>query len=230
MAQWAHATMSDTQPDAEETGRAVHEVETRYFDLAIDLLCVLDFSGHFKRLNPAWERTLGFTREELMAKRFIEFVHPEDRERTLGQNRDVRGGGQARSFENRYLCKDGSYRWLLWNAAPDAARQVIYGFARDMTERKRAEQERERLLKKLQAAVAEVRTLRSFLPICAYCKRIRDDKNYWQSVEAYLSTHTDTRFSHGICPSCFTKRVEPQLKRAKKQSTSRARRTTRPRA
>lgn len=212
--------MADTPAETEETRRALLELETRYFDLAIDMLCVLDFNGYFKRLNPAWERTLGFTREELMAKRFIEFVHPDDRERTLGQNRDVRGGGQARSFENRYLCKDGSYRWLLWNAAPDESRQVIYGFARDMTEHKRAEQERERLFKKLQAAVAEVRTLRGFLPICTYCKRIRDDENYWQSVEAYISKHTGTHFSHGICPSCYAKRVEPQLKRAKKKQSA----------
>ena len=55
-----------------------------------------------------------------MSKPFIEFVHPDDRARTLDQNRDVRGGGQARAFENRYLCKDGSYRWLLWNATPDS--------------------------------------------------------------------------------------------------------------
>src|SRR6476660_897052 len=87
------------------------EFEQRFFDLSIDMLCVLDLSGYFKRLNAAWESTLGFTREELMAKPFIEFVHPDDRERTLGQNRDVRTGGQARLFENRYLCKDGSYRW-----------------------------------------------------------------------------------------------------------------------
>ena len=57
-----------------------------------------------------------------MSRPFIEFVHPDDRERTLAQNGEVRGGGQALGFENRYLCKDGSYRWLLWNAAPDARR------------------------------------------------------------------------------------------------------------
>ena len=118
-----------------------------------------------------------------MSKPFIDFVHPDDRERTLGQNRQVRGGGQARSFENRYLCKDGSYRWLLWNAAPDSSHGVIYSVARDITERKRAEEERERLVKELQAALAEVGTLQGILPICSYCKRIRDDENYWESVD-----------------------------------------------
>ena len=194
-----------------ETNEDAREHDARFFELSIDMLCFLDFSGYFKRLNPAWEATLGFSRDELMAKRFIEFVHPDDRERTLGQNRQVRGGGQARAFENRYLCKDGSYRWLLWNATPDFGRKVIYGVARDITERKRAEDEREMLVRQLQGALAEVRTLRGFLPICAYCKSIRDDENYWQSLEAYLSKHTDTQLTHGICPACYAKFVASQL-------------------
>jgi CheY-like chemotaxis protein len=81
----------------------------------------------------------------------------------------------------------------------------------------------------LQEALSNVRQLSGLLPICAYCKRIRDDKNYWQSVEAYLSQHTETRFSHGICPSCYAKRVEPQLRRAKKKATASTRRTDRAR-
>ena len=75
--------------------REARALEDRFFALSIDMLCFLDFTGYFKRLNPAWERTLGFTRDELMSKPFIEFVHPDDRERTLRQNREVRGGGRA---------------------------------------------------------------------------------------------------------------------------------------
>jgi PAS domain S-box-containing protein len=183
----------------------------RYFAVSIDMLCQLGFDGYFKRLNPAWERTLGFTIEELKSRPFIEFVHPDDRERTLGQNARVRAGGQAIGFENRYLCKDGSCRWLLWNAAPEFGEQTIYSVARDITAKKQAEEERERLVRELRAALAEVRTLREIIPICSYCKKIRDDENYWQSVESYISKHTNTRFSHGICPSCFEKLVEPEL-------------------
>ena len=183
--------------------RAIHQLEDRFFENSIDMLCFLDFSGHFKRLNPAWERTLGFTREELMSRPFIEFVHPDDRERTLKQNAQVRGGGQALAFENRYLCKDGSYRWFLWNAAPDPAEKVIYSVARDVTARKQAEEEREQLVRELQAALAEVKTLREILPICSYCRKIRDDENHWHTVENYLSRHTEARFSHSICPSCM---------------------------
>jgi PAS domain S-box-containing protein len=199
------------RPTGDGTHPQLLELENRFFDLSIDLLCFLDFNGYFKRLNPAWERTLGFTRAELMSKPFIEFVHPDDRERTLNQNREVRSGGHALFFENRYMCKDGSYRWFLWNAAPDTGQRVIYSVARDITSRKQADEERERLLAELQAALSEVKTLRSFLPICSYCKSIRDDENYWHSVEMYISTHTNTQFSHGICPACYASRVAPQL-------------------
>ena len=94
--------------------------ESRFFVLSIDMLCIAQFSGYFLKLNPAWEKTLGFSREELQSKPMFEFVHPDDRERTLAQNRRVRAGGQALAFENRYLCKDGSYRWLLWNATAES--------------------------------------------------------------------------------------------------------------
>lgn len=194
-----------------DAARAVHEVEDRFFANSIDMLCFLDFNGYFKRVNPAWERTLGFTRQELMSQPFIEFVHPDDRERTLTQNARVKGGAQALAFENRYLCKDGSYRWLRWNAAPDSAEQVIYSVARDITASKQAEDEREQLVRELQAALAEVKTLREILPICSYCRKIRDDENYWHTVEAYVARHTKTRFSHGICPSCLATEVESQL-------------------
>jgi PAS domain S-box-containing protein len=199
----------------DETNKQARELEECFFAVSIDMLCFLDFSGYFKRLNPAWEKTLGFTREELLSKPFIEFVHPDDRERTLKQNSKVRAGGQALSFENRYLCKDGSYKWLLWNAAPDFDKQVIYSVARDITERKQAEEEREKLVRELQAALAEVKVLQEILPICSYCKRIRNDENYWHTVEAYISLHTNTRFSHGICPSCYKDVVEPQLRKMK---------------
>lgn len=178
-------------------------MEHRFFELSLDLLCFADFSGYFRRLNPAWETTLGFTCAELMARPSIEFVHPDDSERTLAQNLDVRAGKAARAFENRYRCKDGTYRWLLWNASPDVDRQVIYSVARDVTARKQAEAERERLVLQLQAALAEVKALQAYLPICSYCRKVRDDENYWHNVEAYITKHTGSQFSHGVCPDCY---------------------------
>jgi PAS domain S-box-containing protein len=210
------AAIAASEADA-ITAMKVHELEDRFFAVSIDMLCSLDFNGYFKRLNPAWERTLGFTRKELMSRPFIEFVHPDDRQRTLEQNAAVRGGGKALSFENRYLCKDGSYRWLRWNAAPDFGENIIYSMARDITESRRAEEEREQLLSELQAAMAEVKTLRAILPICSYCRKIRDDENHWHTVESYISRHTTTQFTHGICPTCMASQVESLDKKAKRK-------------
>ena len=190
-------------------------LQDRFFDLSIDMLCVAHFSGYFLKLSAAWERTLGFTREELQSRRMFDFVHPDDRERTLEQNRIVRSGGQALDFENRYICKDGSYRWFRWNATADMNHQLIYSLARDITESKRAEEQRERLVRELQDALGEVKELREILPICMYCKSIRNDQNYWQSLETYLANHTKTQLSHGICPACYQNVFKPQLDSAK---------------
>ena len=88
---------------------------------------------------------------------------------------------------------------------------MIYSVARDVTARKQAEEERERLVQQLQAALAEVKTLQEILPICSYCRKIRDDEDYWHTVESYVSRHTNTRFSHSICPECYATEVVPQL-------------------
>ena len=89
---------------------------------------------------------------------------------------------------------------------------MIYSVARYITARMQAEEEREQLVAELQAALAEVRTLRELLSICSYCKRIEDEER-WVTVERYVSTHTKTQFSHGICPTCYDDHVKPQLKR-----------------
>jgi hypothetical protein len=81
---------------------------------------------------------------------------------------------------------------------------------RDITAAKLSEQERERLIKELQDALAEVRTLSGFLPICSSCKKIRDDTGYWNQIEAYISKHTQADFSHSLCPKC-AKKLYPDL-------------------
>jgi len=68
----------------------------------------------------------------------------------------------------------------------------------------------------LQAALAQIKTLQGILPICMYCKKIRDDKQYWQQVESYVSTHTEAQFSHGVCPDCYKKYLQPELDKLKK--------------
>ena len=103
--------------------------------------------------------------------------------------------------------KDGStFPLELALPAWKTARGDFYtGILRDITERKQAEAERERLIGELQKTLAEVKTLGGRLPICSGCKKIRDDKGYWNQVEVYIQQHTDAKFSHGMCPECIKK-------------------------
>ena len=126
------------------TDRKLVELERdRYFNLSQNFFCIADFDGYFRKLNPAWE-SLGFTTEELLARPFIDFVHPDDRDSTIKEIQGISGGRESINFENRYRCRDGSYRWLLWNAAPSVEQRVIYASARDITEIKTFEQELQR--------------------------------------------------------------------------------------
>ena len=137
------------------TKQKLAEERDLLFMLSLDMMCILGFDGYFKRLNPVWEKTLGYTREELQAIPFIDFVHPDDRELTLCEAEKLISGKRTISFENRYRTKDGSYKWFLWTAAPLIERQLIYGVARDNTDRKLAENEIKKLNDVLEVRVAE---------------------------------------------------------------------------
>jgi PAS domain S-box-containing protein len=112
----------------------------QFFKVSDDMLCSVGFDGYFKDLNPAWTKTLGFSIEELKAKPFLEFIHPDDRAATQAEaERQSTTGDHIISFENRYLTTDGSYRWITWDAVPSNEAQLIYCIGRDVTERKRSE-------------------------------------------------------------------------------------------
>jgi PAS domain S-box-containing protein len=110
-----------------------------FFSVNIDMLCIADADGYFQVLNPEWERTLGYPLSELVGKRFIEFVHPDDLESTIKASNDLANNKIILNFENRYKHKDGSYRWIEWRSYP--ANNKIYAAARDITSRKMAEEE-----------------------------------------------------------------------------------------
>jgi PAS domain S-box-containing protein len=120
-------------------GRAEEELN-RIFALSPDLLCVAGLDGYFKRVNPAFEDTLGYTSQELLAKPFIKFVHPEDRAATSEEVARLSTDTSISYFENRVLRKDGSYVWLAWKAVPVVEEGLIYAAARDITETRQLEE------------------------------------------------------------------------------------------
>ncbi|MCC5932265.1 MAG: PAS domain S-box protein [Cyclobacteriaceae bacterium] len=106
----------------------------RFFDHALDMLCIAGFDGYFKVLNPAWTRILGWTTEELLSRPWNDFVHPDDLKATNEIKSSIVYGQPAYQFKNRYRCKDGSYKLLSWSSFPYPADNVMYGVARDLTE------------------------------------------------------------------------------------------------
>ena len=134
---------------------------SRFFTHSLDLLCIAGVDGYFKRLNPVWEKTLGFSRAELLARPYLEFVHPDDRAVTAAAAQKLAVGAPLATFENRYRSKDGSYRWLLWSARAVARQGLIYATARDVTDRKQAETE-------LREATGRYRGLFEEVPVGIY--------------------------------------------------------------
>lgn len=145
---------------------------------------------------------------------FYHFVHPEDRQPLRDRMQFLIREGNAFDHEFRVILADGRERILHEQAAPvvmphSGAVKVI-GVVRDITESRLAQQEREKLIVELQEALENVKTLSGLLPICANCKKIRDDQGYWNQIEVYLQKHSDAQFTHGLCPECVRK-LYPEL-------------------
>jgi PAS domain S-box-containing protein len=146
------------QKRTEDQLRRTAEENFHVFNNPVNLNAVAGFDGYFKRLSPSWQNVLGWTEQELKEKPFLDFVHPDDVTSTMEAAAYIAEGNNLHTFENRYRCKDGSYKWLLWGSASDIHNKVIYASAIDITERKKSENkliESKRSLETLAAKLQE---------------------------------------------------------------------------
>jgi len=154
--------------------------------------------------NPATERIIGYSAQELNDLQFIDLIHPEDRGLVMEMRRRRLSREDAYSdFTHWAITKAGDpvhSVHIEWESSP-----TTLVFVRDVTGKNRMEIEKEKHMEQLHKALNEIKTLRGILPICSYCKKIRDDKGYWEQVEVYINKYSDVDFSHSICPECMKK-------------------------
>jgi PAS domain S-box-containing protein len=180
----------------------LESIEEAYFEV--------DLKGNFSFFNDSLSVILGYSRDELKGMNNREYMPLESAREMLDLfNQIYKTGKSIRKYGYEVIKKDGTRRFheLFASLIRDRNGNPIgfRGIAHDITDRKLAENEREKLIKDLQDALAEVKKLSGLLPICAYCKNIRDDKGYWNRIESYLQNHSKAQFSHGICPECAEK-------------------------
>ena len=162
-------------------------------------------------INPAVLRWTGYSVDEcmMMPDYPLALVHEEDRAKMATVFRSAAGGSSGDNLPFRIRRKDRSIAWmaLSWQPIRNDSGECL-GFrtsARDFTERRREQQERERLIREREEALAKVQTLQGMLPICSSCKKIRNDAGSWEQIETYVRSHSEAEFSHGICPECMQK-------------------------
>ena len=111
-----------------------------FFEYSLDIMILIGFDNRIKQVSPSFERILGWKKQEVISKCFQDFLHPDDIQKSNAEAKAHETGENAVRFENRYRCKDGSYRWISWNSHPLLEKQIVVGIGRDITERKKAEE------------------------------------------------------------------------------------------
>lgn len=176
-----------------------------------------DIEGVLQGCNPSFANIVGLPRESIL-DRSISDLSTECQHRLPEKLFQQPVASSSRSgvthVEGNIHCADDRLREFLFSKAtivePDGKISGSVGVMVDITERKKAEAEKERLIKELQEALTTVKTLTGLLPICSNCKKIRDDKGYWNQIETYIHQHSQAEFSHGICPDC-AKKLYPEF-------------------
>jgi PAS domain S-box-containing protein len=165
--------------------------------------------GIFTYANKKFAEILGYSVEECLNNmHFQQTVHPEDLDVVREQiSKRISGKVNSVNYTFRGIKKNGKiiHVEIFGSTIQLSGKPAVAGSILDITARKQVEEEREELIEALQKALSEVKTLRGFLPICSYCKKIRDDKGYWSQIESYIHKHSDAEFSHSICPECAKK-------------------------
>lgn len=210
----AFSAMIEKRRQAEEKLRAS---EKKLRDITSHLaegIYVLDAQGEITFMNPEAERLLGWTREELNEKGAHDRIHyrkadgtPLPHEECVMHN-VIQEGASFTSSDEVFVRKDGTVFPIAVVSSPIFEEGKIIASVtafRDITDLKELAHEREQLILAYEDALANIKTLKGLMPICASCKRIRDDKGYWNQIEAYISMHSDAEFSHGLCPECAMK-------------------------
>ena len=165
--------------------------------------------GIFTYVNKKFAEILGFSVEECLNNmHFQQTVHPEDLDVVIEQiSKRISGKVNSVNYTFRGIKKNGKiiHVEIFGSTIQLSGKPAVAGSILDISARKQVEEQREELIEALQKALSEVKTLRGFLPICSYCKKIRDDKGYWSQIESYIHKHSDAEFSHSICPECAKK-------------------------
>lgn len=190
--------------------QAIEAERQRYqdlFEFAPDGYLVTDLEGTIREANRVAASLLGVRQGFLAGKPLFVYVGEEARRSFHARLTQVQEDARtSESWEIPLQPREGASfpAALTVGLACDAGGRPsgLRWLIRDITERKRVEGEREKLVQALQDSLAKVKTLSGLLPICAWCKNIRDDEGYWSEVEGYVEKHSDAHFTHGICPEC----------------------------
>ena len=191
--------------------RVIHASETKYrrlFESAQDGILILnEKTGQIDDVNPFLCEMLGYSRDELLNKKLWEIGPFVDILSSRDTFKELKAKGYIRYEDLPMKNRDGKTVEVEFVSSVYTvdSTKVIQCNIRDITERKKLEIERELLIKNLTDAMASIKQLKGLLPICMFCKKIRNDKGYWEQVESYISDHTEAEFSHGLCDDCYKK-------------------------
>ena len=180
---------------------------------------VKDKEGHYLFCNTAFEKYTGLKKEEILGRTDHDINPKRIADPYCDMDKMLLEKGGAQDYEIYFQNPDGNNQAVLFNKAcytnADGSVVGLVGVITDVTDRKAVEEEKKELIARLSNALAEIKTLSGLLPVCSYCKKVRDDKGYWSRIEKYVQEHSQAQFSHGICPDCMKEHYPEHYERRK---------------